>query len=578
MSTIDSATQQTINKWLNGNYDADTKKDIQKLVDANASTELTDAFYKNLEFGTGGLRGIMGAGSNRVNKYTIGTATQGLANYLNNKYPNEKISVAIAHDSRNNSDYFAEITANVFSANGILVYFFSALRPTPELSFAVRHFGCKSGVMLTASHNPKEYNGYKAYGADGGQFTSPDDKMVIDEVNKINSIDEVKFDRVEANIKLIGEDVDKLYLDGITALSISPEAIKNQHDLKIVFSPIHGTGITLLPQALKQFGFTNLTLVEEQSMPDGNFPTVVYPNPEEKEALTLALKKAKEIDADLVLATDPDADRVGIAVKDTNNEWVLLNGNQTGSLLINYLLSAWQEKGKLDGKQFIVKTIVTSNLIAAIADKKNVTYYNTLTGFKYIGQLMTQLEGEKYFIGGGEESYGYLIGDLVRDKDAIVSAAFIAEMTAYYKDKGKSLYEALLDTYVEYGLYKEDLVSLTKKGKTGAEEIKAMMEGFRNNPPKSLGGSKVAVLKDYELGQETNLHTNEVSKLDYPTSDVLQFITEDGSIVSARPSGTEPKIKFYCSVNAPLASKADFEKVNGELTEKVKAVMEDLQA
>ena len=578
MSAIDPTTQKTINKWLNGNYDADTKKDIQKLVDTDASTELTDAFYKNLEFGTGGLRGVMGAGSNRVNKYTIGTATQGLANYLNKKYPNEKISVAIAHDSRNNSNYFAAITANVFSANGIFVYFFAALRPTPELSFAVRHFGCKSGVMLTASHNPKEYNGYKAYGADGGQFTSPDDKMVIDEVNKIDSIDEVKFDRVEENIKLIGEDVDKLYLDGITALSISPEAIKNQHDLKIVYSPIHGTGITLLPQALKQFGFTNLTLVEEQSTPDGNFPTVVYPNPEEKEALTLALKKAKEIDADLVLATDPDADRVGIAVKNTDNEWVLLNGNQTGSLLINYLLNGWEEKGKLDGNQFIVKTIVTSNLIAAIADKKNVTYYNTLTGFKYIGQLMTELEGKKYFIGGGEESYGYLIGDLVRDKDAIVSAAFIAEMTAYYKDKGKSLYEALLDMYVEYGLYKEDLVSLTKKGKTGAEEIKAMMEGFRNNPPKTLGGSKVAVLKDYELGQETDLHTKEVTKLDYPTSDVLQFITEDGSIVSARPSGTEPKIKFYCSVNAPLASKEDFEKVNGELTEKVKAIMEDLQA
>ncbi len=577
MSTIDSSTQQTVDKWLKGSYDADTKAEIQKLVDDNATTELTDSFYKSLEFGTGGLRGIMGAGSNRVNKYTIGTATQGLANYLNNKYPNEKISVAIAHDSRNKSDYFAKITANVFSANGIFVYFFSALRPTPELSFAVRHFGCKSGVMLTASHNPKEYNGYKAYGADGGQFTSPDDKLVIDEVNKIQSIDEVKFERVEANIKLIDEEVDKLYLDGITALSISPEAIKNQHDLKIVFSPIHGTGITLLPEALKQFGFTNLTLVEEQSTPNGNFPTVVYPNPEEKEALTLALKKAKEIDADLVLATDPDADRVGIAVKDLNNEWILLNGNQTGSLLINYLLSAWEEKGKLDGKQFIVKTIVTSNLIAAIADKKNVTYYNTLTGFKYIGQLITQLQGKKYFIGGGEESYGYLIGDLVRDKDAIVSAAFIAEMTAYYKDKGKTLYEALLDTYVEYGLYKEDLVSLTKKGKTGAEEIKAMMEGFRNNPPKTLGGSKVAILKDYELGKETDLRTNTVTKLDYPTSDVLQFITEDGSIVSARPSGTEPKIKFYCSVNAPLASKVDFEKVNGKLAEKINAVMEDLQ-
>ena len=578
MQAIDQSTQATINQWLGGNYDENTKAEIQALVDQNATTDLIDSFYKSLEFGTGGLRGIMGAGSNRINKYTIGTATQGLANYLNNKYPGEKISVAIAHDSRNNSDYFAKITADVFSANGIYVYFFEELRPTPELSFAVRHFGCKSGVMLTASHNPKEYNGYKAYGADGGQFTSPDDKLVIDEVNKISSIDEVKFDRVEANIELIGEAVDKLYLDGITALSISPEAIKRQHDLKIVYSPIHGTGITLVPKALEQFGFTNVTLVEEQSKPDGNFPTVVYPNPEEKDALTLAMNKAKEIDADLVLATDPDADRVGIAVKDNNGEWVLLNGNQTGSLLINYLLTAWQEAGKLDGNQFIVKTIVTSNLIEEIAKKKDVTYYNTLTGFKYIGQVMTELEGKKYFIGGGEESYGYLIGDLVRDKDAVVSAAFISEMTAYYKDKGASLYNALLDMYVEYGLYKEDLVSLTKKGKTGAEEIKAMMVKFRDNPPASLGGSKVSILKDYELSQETDLATGKVTKLDYPTSDVLQFITEDGSIVSARPSGTEPKIKFYCSVNAPLADRADFAKVNEELGEKIKAVMADLQA
>lgn len=578
MQAIDQSTQATINQWLGGNYDDKTKAEIQALVDQNATTELIDSFYKSLEFGTGGLRGIMGAGSNRINKYTIGTATQGLANYLNNKYPGEKISVAIAHDSRNNSDYFAKITADIFSANGIYVYFFEALRPTPELSFAVRHFGCKSGVMLTASHNPKEYNGYKAYGADGGQFTSPDDKLVIDEVNKISSIDEVKFDRVEGNIELIGEAVDKLYLDGITALSISPEAIKRQHDLKIVYSPIHGTGITLVPKALEQFGFTNVTIVEEQSKPDGNFPTVVYPNPEEKDALTLAMNKAKEIDADLVLATDPDADRVGIAVKDNDGEWVLLNGNQTGSLLINYLLTAWQEAGKLDGNQFIVKTIVTSNLIEEIAKKKDVTYYNTLTGFKYIGQVMTELEGKKYFIGGGEESYGYLIGDLVRDKDAVVSAAFISEMTAYYKDKGASLYNALLDMYVEYGLYKEDLVSLTKKGKTGAEEIKAMMVKFRENPPATLGGSKVSVLKDYELSQETDLATGKVTKLDYPTSDVLQFITEDGSIVSARPSGTEPKIKFYCSVNAPLADRADFAKVNEALGEKIKAVMADLQA
>ena len=575
---LEAATLSTINEWLNGNYDTKTKEEIQQLLDKEALTELTDAFYRSLEFGTGGLRGIIGAGSNRINKYTIGTATQGLCNYLLKKYPGEKVKVAIAHDSRNNSDYFAGITADVFSANGIHVYFFKALRPTPELSFAVRELGCKSGVMLTASHNPKEYNGYKAYGADGGQFTAPDDTMVMDEVAKISSIDEVKFDRVEANVELIGEEIDQLYLDKITELSVSPEAIARQKDLKIVYSPIHGTGITLVPQALAQFGFTNLSLVEEQSVPDGNFPTVVYPNPEEKEALTLALKKAEEIDADLVLATDPDADRVGIAVKNNDGQFVLLNGNQTGSLLINYLLSAWEEKGKLTGDQYIVKTIVTSNLIEEIAKKKNVTFYNTLTGFKWIGQLMTSLEGKKTFIGGGEESYGYLIGELVRDKDAIVSCAFISEMTAFYKDKGSSLYNAMLDMYVEYGLYKEELVSITKKGKTGAEEIKAMMEKFRNNPPATLGGAKVVTLKDYELGTETDLLSGEKTKLELPKSDVLQFITADGSIVSARPSGTEPKIKFYCSVNAPLKDKESFKETDASLGDKVKAIMKDLEA
>lgn len=574
---LEAATLDTINQWLKGNYDETTKSEIQQLLDKEAYTELTDAFYRSLEFGTGGLRGIMGAGSNRINKYTIGTATQGLANYLLAKYPGEKVKVAIAHDSRNNSDYFAKITADVFSANGIHVYFFKALRPTPELSFAIRELGCRSGVMLTASHNPKEYNGYKAYGADGGQFTSPDDKLVMDEVAKIKNIDEVKFDRVEANVELIGEEIDQSYLDKITALSVSPEAIARQKDLKIVYSPIHGTGITLVPKALEQFGFTNVTLVEEQSTPDGNFPTVVYPNPEEKEAMTLALKKAAEIDADLVLATDPDADRVGIAVKNNDGEFVLLNGNQTGSLLIHYLLSAWEEKGKLDGNQYIVKTIVTTNLIEEIANKKNVTFYNTLTGFKYIGHLMTSLQGKKTFIGGGEESYGYLIGELVRDKDAVVSCAFIAEMTAFYKDKGSSLYDAMLDMYVEYGLYKEELVSITKKGKSGAEEIKAMMEKFRNNTPATLGGTKVATLKDYELGFETDLASGEKKKLDFPKSDVLQFITEDGSIISARPSGTEPKIKFYCSVNEPLKDKGAYKAADASLDVKIKALISDLE-
>jgi phosphoglucomutase len=471
---------------------------------------------------------------------------------------------------------FSRITAEVFSANDIYVYFFKALRPTPELSFAVRVLGCKSGVMLTASHNPKEYNGYKAYGADGGQFVSPEDKAVMDEVAAISSIDEIKFNRVDANIEEIGEEIDAQYLDAITKLSVSPEVIKRQKDLKIVYSPIHGTGITLVPQALKRFGFENVILVDEQITPDGNFPTVVYPNPEEKEALTLALKKAQETDADLVLATDPDADRVGIAVKNTENEFILLNGNQTGAMLINYLLTAWEEKGKLTGKEYIVKTIVTTNLIEQIAKAKNVTFYNTLTGFKYIGELMTKFEGKQTFIGGGEESYGYLIGELVRDKDAVVSSAFIAEMTAYYKDKGSSLFEALIDTYVQYGFYKEKLISLTKKGKTGAEEIKEMMEKFRTNPPATLGGSKVATLKDYEKGVETDLLTNTTKKLELPTSDVLQFITEDGSIISARPSGTEPKIKFYCSVNGKLANKAAYYETDKQLDEKISAIMNDL--
>lgn len=576
MQELEKATSEKVNQWLNGNYDAVTKSEIQNLLDNKAYTELTDAFYKDLEFGTGGLRGIMGAGCNRVNKYTIGAATQGLANYLKNKYPNEKIKVAIAHDSRNNSDVLGKITADVFSANDIHVYFFKALRPTPELSFAVRELGCKSGVMLTASHNPKEYNGYKAYGADGGQFVAPDDALVMDEVAKITSVDDVKFTSKPENITYIGEEIDEQYLEKIVSLSVSPQAIKNQKDLKIVYSPIHGTGITLVPKALALFGFENVILVDEQTTPDGNFPTVVYPNPEEKEALTLALKKAKDTDADLVLATDPDADRVGIAVKNHNGEFELLNGNQTGSLLINYMLSAWEKEGKFTGKEYIVKTIVTSYLMDKIAAAKNVTCYNTLTGFKFIGEIMTQLEGKEVFVVGGEESYGYLIGDFVRDKDAVISCAFIAEMTAFYKEQGSSLYDALIDMYLQYGLYKEKLVSITKKGKTGAEEIVAMMERFRNNPPKTLGGAAVVTLKDYTLRKETNLITGITQEIELPKSDVLQFITEDGSIISARPSGTEPKIKFYCSVNTTLSDKNAYESTALQLEEKIENIMKDL--
>ena len=576
MHELETSVLNKINDWLQGNYDSDTKKEINALLNSESFLELTDSFYRNLEFGTGGLRGIMGPGSNRINKYTIGSATQGLSNFLLKKYPGQKISVAVAHDSRNKSDYFAQITAEVFSANGIHVHFFKELRPTPELSFAIRHLGCKSGVMITASHNPKEYNGYKAYGWDGGQFTSPDDQMVMNEVSAISTIDLVKFNRIEKNIELIDESLDELYLAKITELSMSMEAIERQKDLKIVYSPIHGTGITLVPAALERFGFKNIHIVEEQSMPDGNFPTVIYPNPEEKEALTLAIAKAMEIDADLVLATDPDADRVGIAIKNNEGEFILLNGNQTGSLLINYLLTAWEQKGKLTGNEYVISTVVTTKLIEDIALSKNVGFYETLTGFKWIGALITELQGKKTFIAGGEESYGYLVGELVRDKDAVISCAFIAEMTAFYKDQGSSLYQAMLDMYEHYGFYKEKLVSITKKGKTGAEEIKALMERFRTNTPSSLGGSRVVRLKDYELGMETDLLTGSEKTLNYPKSDVLQFITADACIISARPSGTEPKIKFYCSVKTDLADKNEFSKKDKLLEEKIESIMKDL--
>lgn len=577
MNALDSAVQDKINAWLEGRYDDETKASIRQKLDEKKFDELTDAFYKDLEFGTGGLRGIMGIGSNRVNKYTFGIATQGLSNFLKKEYPDQQIKVAIAHDCRNNSEKLAKVVANVFSANGIKVYFFDALRPTPELSFAIRELGCQSGVMLTASHNPKEYNGYKAYDANGGQFVYPYDKMVMEQVQKINSIDEVNFDGNEELIEVIGEEMDKKYLKAMADLSVSKEAIERQKDLKIVFSPIHGTSRKLVPDVLERYGFENVTVVEEQMTVDGDFPTVVYPNPEEKEALNMALDKAKEIDADLVMATDPDADRVGIAVKDLTGDFVLLNGNQTGSLIINYMLTAWEQAGKITGNEYIVKTVVTSYLIDRIAKAKGVECYNTLTGFKYIGELMTQLEDKKQFIAGGEESYGYLIGDHVRDKDAVVSCAIIAEMTAFYKDQGTSLYEAMLDMYVEHGLFRENLVSVTKKGKSGAEEIQQMMMNFRANPPKKLGGSQVVTVKDYQTSKEKNIATGEVTDIDLPKSNVLQFITEDGAIVSARPSGTEPKIKFYCSVNTNLMSAEDYNQVAATLDKKIEMMIEGLK-
>ncbi len=578
MKALDQNIQDKINNWLEGSYDRKTKEEIRSMLDEKKFEELTDAFYKNLEFGTGGIRGIMGVGPNRVNKYTFGMATQGFCNFLKKEYPKEHIKVAIAHDCRNNSDTLAHIVANIFSANGIHVYLFNGLRPTPELSFAIRELGCKGGVMLTASHNPKEYNGFKAYGADGGQLVSPQDKKVMEEVQSIESIGAIKFEGVEERIERIGEEIDEKYLDALAKLSVSKDAIKRQKDLKIVFSPIHGTAGVLAPPALKRYGFENVTLVEEQMTFDGNFPTVEYPNPEEEEALTMALEKAKEIDAELVMATDPDADRVGIAVKDLNDEWTLLNGNQTGTLIINYMLKAWKDAGKLKGKEYIVKTIVTTYLIDRIAEYYGVDCYNTLTGFKYIGELMTKLEGKKQFIAGGEESYGYLIGEHVRDKDAIVSAAIIAEMTAYYKDRGSSLYETLIEIYREHGLFREKLVSIYKKGKKGAEEIQQMLKNYRSNPPSTLGGSKVVTLKDYKTGKEKNQQTGETTDIDLPSSNVLQFITEDGSMVTVRPSGTEPKIKFYCSVNTDLKSSNDFENKSRELDKKIDRLMDDLMA
>ncbi|UXX79283.1 phospho-sugar mutase [Reichenbachiella carrageenanivorans] len=568
--------KKTIDTWLNSSIDEADKTALKALVDSGNETELTDCFYKELEFGTGGLRGVMGLGSNRMNKYTVGSATQGLANYINAQFPNEEASIAIAHDSRNNSDVFAQIVADICSANGIKVYLFEALRPTPELSFAIRSLGCKSGIVVTASHNPKEYNGYKVYWEDGAQIIAPHDTKIIEEVRKITSFDQINFDANPALIEKTGKDIDEKYLTEMLKLSLSPEAIKNQSDLSIVFSPIHGTGITLVPQALERFGFTNVTIIEEQATPDGNFPTVVYPNPEEKEALTLALAKAKEIDAELVLATDPDADRVGIAIRTETGDFELLNGNQTGALLIYYLCLKWKANNKLDGKQYVVKTVVTTELIKDIATHFGVECFDTLTGFKHIAGLIKDLEGKKTFIGGGEESYGYLIGDFVRDKDAIASCAMIAEMAAWAKDNGKSLGDLLEEVYSQFGMYLEDLVSLTKKGKSGAEEIQEMMHQFRTNTPSTLAGSEIEWLIDYQNSTSTNLLTSQKEKIDFPSSNVLQFITKDGSKISMRPSGTEPKIKFYMSVRSDSDSDRSFEDEKLVLRAKTDKIKEEL--
>ncbi|MCK4345534.1 MAG: phospho-sugar mutase [Bacteroidales bacterium] len=555
--------------WLDGNFDKETKARIADMME-NDEDELIDAFYKDLEFGTGGLRGIMGVGTNRMNIYTVGMATQGLCNYIKKEFiESDTIKVAVAYDCRNNSRLFAETAAKIFSANQFKVYLFESLRPTPELSYAIRFYGCQSGIVITASHNPKEYNGFKAYWSDGGQVISPHDKNIIQEAQKITDINEVRFEGTKKNIQIIGNELDERYTDQIKTLSLSPEIIERNKDLKIVYTPIHGTGVVLVPLVLKKFGFQNIYTVPEQDKTDGNFPTVYSPNPEEPAALAMALDKAREVDADLVMATDPDGDRVGIAVKNHNNEFVLLNGNQTAALLVHYLLSARFTKGKLKGNEYIIKTIVTSELLSEIAEKYNVEHFDVLTGFKYIADIIKKHEGKKEFIVGGEESYGYLAGEFVRDKDAVMSCALIAEATAWAKDKGKSLYDQLIDIYLEYGFYHERLVNIVKKGKSGAEEIQKMMDDLRNTPPETINNSPVMLIHDFQIQTTYDLLSHLRYQITLPKSNVLQFILKDGSKISVRPSGTEPKIKFYYSVKGELKNRDNFEKVKGLLEKKI---------
>lgn len=564
-------------KWLAPAYDTETQAEVKKMLENPDKTDLIESFYKDLEFGTGGLRGIMGVGSNRMNIYTVGAATQGLSNYLNKNFKDlEQISVVVGHDCRNNSRKFAEISANIFSANGIKVYLFENLRPTPEVSFAIRHLGCQSGIILTASHNPKEYNGYKAYWDDGAQVLAPHDKGIIDEVNKITSAAEIKFEPNPELIQIIGEDVDKVYLDMVKTVSIEPEAIRRHKDMKIVYTPIHGTGGVLIPRALKMWGFENIIHVPEQDVVSGDFPTVKSPNPEEPAALSMAIEKAKETDAELVMASDPDADRVGIACKDDKGNWVLINGNQTCLMYLYYIITQYKKLGKMTGNEFVVKTIVTTELIKVIADRNNIEMLDCYTGFKWIAREIRLLEGEKKYIGGGEESYGFLAEDFVRDKDAVSACCLIAEIAAWAKDNGKSLYELLQDIYVEYGFSKEKGVSVVKKGKSGAEEIQRMMTGFRNNPPKEMAGSPIVLWKDYQSLKQTDANGT-VSDIDMPdTSNVLQYFTADGSKVSVRPSGTEPKIKFYVEVKGEMKCRGCYDSANEIADEKIKSVLTSL--
>ncbi|MBO7489829.1 MAG: phospho-sugar mutase [Bacteroidales bacterium] len=574
-TTLDATTVANVKTWLEGAYDEETKAAIRKMQAENPD-ELNESFYRSLEFGTGGLRGIMGVGTNRMNRYTVGMATQGLANYVKNCFPGEELKAAISHDSRNHSREFAEITANVLAANGFKVYLFDDMRPTPELSYAVRYFKCQTGVMLTASHNPKEYNGYKAYWSDGCQLVPPHDTSVIDEVEKIKSLDDVKWSGGENNIITIGAEVDEAFMSEIENNVLHPECIKAYNDIKIVYTPLHGTGIKLIPQMLERLGFTNVNVVKAQAVPDGNFPTTPSPNPEEHAAMKMAVDLAKDIDADIVFASDPDADRVGVAVKRPDGEWMLLNGNQTMSVIIYYLLKEWKEKGKLTGKEFIVKTIVTSELPADIAKKVGVKVYDVLTGFKWIGAQIRELEGKETFIGGGEESYGYMIGDFVRDKDAVGACSMIAEIAAWAKSQGKTFFDVLVDLYKEYGFYKEGLLSVVRKGKSGAEEIQQMMKDYRANPPKEINGSKVVRIRDIKTLEEKNMLTGEVKKIDLPSSNVLQFFTADGNKVTVRPSGTEPKIKFYFGVKDVLTKKEYFDQTNADLDAKIEAIKKSM--
>jgi phosphoglucomutase len=573
---MDAAIQDKLTIWLNGNYDQATKDEIRRLQQDNPN-ELIESFYRSLEFGTGGLRGIMGVGTNRINKYTIGMSTQGFATYLKKSFPGKEVRIAIAHDSRNNSRFFAETAANVFAANGIKVFLFQSLRPTPELSFAIRHLRCQGGVVCTASHNPKEYNGYKAYWDDGGQLVPPHDKNVIAEIEKISGIDEVKWGGGETNITMIGKDMDEAYIGMVRNLSVYPEVIERQHNLRIVYTPIHGTGIKLVPEVLQRFGFTNVHVVDEQATPDGNFPTVIYPNPEESEAMSIGLRKAQQIDADILLGTDPDADRVGIGVKDKKGHWMLMNGNQTAVLAFNYMIEARKAKGIAESNDMVVKTIVTTELIDEIARRSAVNCYNTLTGFKYIAELIKEKEWSENYVIGGEESYGLMIGSQIRDKDAVSAVALLCEMAAYEKDRGRTLYEKLIELYVQYGFYKESLISLTKKGMNGQKEIAEMMTAYRDNPPSTINGSSVVQLLDYQIHEGRNPATGETWPIDLPKSNVLQFILADGSKISARPSGTEPKIKFYFSVNTKLTSAADFDRVNAELGARIDGIIADMK-